>query len=92
MTGQFPLSLDQLPYRRPARVSAVQWSALSAPEERRLRNLGLDDGVVVETLHGGPFGRDPIAVRIGALTLAMRRVHARVIMVVAAEEGEASPA
>lgn len=92
MTGQFSFSLDRLPYRRPARVSAVDWAALSAPEERRLRNLGLDDGVAIEILHGGPFGRDPIAVRIGALTLAMRRAHARVIMVVAADGGEAAAA
>lgn len=75
------LRLDQLPYHRPATVSAVDWAVLTEPEQRRLRNLGLDEGVEVEALHGGPFGRDPIAVRIGRLTLAMRRVHARVIHV-----------
>jgi len=82
------LRLDQLPYHRPATVSGIDWSVLTEPEQRRLRNLGLDEGVEVETLHGGPFGRDPIAVRIGKMTLAMRRVHARVIHVSA----EALPA
>ena len=75
------LRLDQLPYRKTASVTAVEWSSLSEPEQRRLRNLGLDEGVEVEALHGGPFGRDPIAVRIGRMTLAMRRAHARTISV-----------
>jgi ferrous iron transport protein A len=79
------MTLDQLPYHRTAIVAEVDWAALTEPEQRRLRNLGLDEGVEVEALHGGPFGRDPIAVRIGRMTLAMRRVHARVIKVAEAE-------
>jgi len=75
------LRLHQLPYRQPATVSAVDWDVLSEPEQRRLRNMGLDEGVEVEALHGGPFGRDPLAVRIGRMTLAMRRIHARSIHV-----------
>jgi ferrous iron transport protein A len=75
------LRLDQLPYHSPATVTEVDWAALTEPEQRRLRNLGLDEGVEVEALHAGPFGRDPMAVRIGRMTLAMRRVHARVIHV-----------
>ena len=75
------LRLDQLAYHRPATVTSVDWAALTEGEQRRLRNLGLDEGVQVETLHGGPFGRDPLAIRIGRMTLAMRRVHARVIHV-----------
>jgi ferrous iron transport protein A len=83
------MTLDQLPYHRPAMVAGVDWTALTEPEQRRLRNLGLDEGVEVEALHGGPFGRDPIAVRIGRMMLAMRRVHARVIHVSAAASAEA---
>lgn len=75
------LRLDQLPRHRPAIVTAVDWGALSEPEQRRLRNMGLDEGVEVEALHAGPFGRDPIAVRVGRITLAMRRAHARAIEV-----------
>jgi len=81
MTASLTIPLDQLPYRRPAIVASVDWASLSQPEQRRLRNLGLDEGVEVEALHAGPIGRDPIAVRIGRLTLAMRRAHARVIAV-----------
>ena len=75
------LRLDQLGFNRPATVSAVDWTSMSEPEQRRLRNLGLDEGVEVEALHGGPFGRDPLAVRIGRTTLAMRRAHAQTIEV-----------
>ena len=73
--------LDQLPFKTPATVTGVAWDALTAPEARRLRNLGLDEGVTVEALHGGPFGRDPIAVRIGRMTVAIRRAHAETISV-----------
>jgi ferrous iron transport protein A len=73
--------LDQLAHSSPATVTGVDWNALSESEARRLRNLGLDEGVMVEALHAGPFGRDPIAVRIGRMTLAMRRVQAKLIHV-----------
>jgi ferrous iron transport protein A len=73
--------LDQLPFRIPAKVTAVQWDALTPAEARRLRNLGLDEGVTVEALHGGPIGRDPLAVRIGRMTVAIRRAHAETISV-----------
>jgi ferrous iron transport protein A len=86
------LRLDQLPYQRPATVASVDWSALTEPEQRRLRNLGLDEGVEVEALHGGPFGRDPMAVRIGRMTLAMRRVHARVVHVSEGAGADKAPA
>ena len=85
MTAAPTIPLDQLPYRRPAVVASVDWASLSQPEQRRLRNLGLDEGVEVEALHAGLIGRDPIAVRIGRLTLAMRRAHARVIAVTETE-------
>ena len=75
------LSLDQLPFRTPATVVSVQWTALTPAEAGRLRNLGLDEGVKVEALHGGPIGRDPLAIRIGRMTVAIRRAHARTISV-----------
>jgi ferrous iron transport protein A len=86
------LRLDQLPFRTPAIVTAIDWAALSDAEALRLRNLGLDEGVAVEALHAAPFGRDPIAVRIGRMTLALRRVHLRVITVIPGNEAAASPA
>lgn len=75
------LRLDELPFRTPATVTAIEWAVLTPAESRRLRNLGLDEGVMVEALHAGPFGRDPLAIRIGRMTVAMRRAHARAIEV-----------
>ena len=75
------LSLDKLPFRTPAVVTAIDWSRLSEADARRLRNLGFDEGVAIEALHGAPFGKDPLAIRIGRMTVAMRRAQAQVIMV-----------
>jgi ferrous iron transport protein A len=75
------LSLDQLPFRTPATVAAIDWPALSEADSRRLRNLGFDEGVEVEALHGAPFGGDPLAVRVGRMMVAVRRAQARAISV-----------
>lgn len=75
------MRLDQLPFHKPATVTAVHWESLTPSEAKRLRNLGLDEGVKVEALHGGPIGRDPLAVRIGRMTVAIRRAHAQTISV-----------
>jgi ferrous iron transport protein A len=78
------VSLDQLPYHVPATVTGIAWESLAQSDAKRLRNLGFDEGVAVEALHGAPFGRDPIAVRIGRMQVAIRRAQARTIMVEAA--------
>lgn len=76
------MRLDQLPLNQSARVSHVDWAALSINEGRRLREFGIDDGAEVETLHKGWFMfKDPIAVRIGRMTIAIRRAHAAAISV-----------
>jgi ferrous iron transport protein A len=75
------MTLDELPFRMPATVASVDWARLTASEAKRLRNLGLDEGVAVEALHRGPVGRDPLAVRIGRMMVAMRRNHAQAVLV-----------
>ena len=75
------LRLDQLAVGTKARVLSVDWSRLDPAESARLRNFGFDDGVTVEPLHLGPFGRDPIAIRVGRMTVAIRRKHAGAIKV-----------
>ena len=75
------LRLDQLPFRTPARVTAIDWESLADSDARRLRNLGFDEGVDVEALHGAPFGKDPLAVRVGRMLIAIRRVQASYILV-----------
>ena len=75
------VSLDQLPYDMPATVALIDWPSLAEGDAKRLRNLGFDEGVAIEALHGAPFGRDPLAVRIGRMMVALRRAQARCILV-----------
>jgi ferrous iron transport protein A len=74
--------LSDLPFSREATISAIDWAMLSERDGRRLRELGFDEGVAVEPLHaGGLVARDPIAVRIGRMTVAIRRAHACAVTV-----------
>ena len=76
------MRLDELPLRKAAHISTIDWSALGEAEGRRLRELGFDEGVAIETLHSGSiFGRDPIACRVGRMTVAIRRSQASAIHV-----------
>lgn len=84
------MRLDQLPHRTPASIAEIDWAALDSSDSRRLRNLGLDDGVEVETLHEAPFGKDPIALRVGRMTVAIRRAQARAVTVALPELGIAA--
>ncbi|MGV3512917.1 MAG: FeoA family protein [Novosphingobium sp.] len=71
------MTLDQLPIGTPARIASVDWSALVMEEAQRLRALGLDEGARVALAYRGVFsGRDPLAVEIGRMTVAIRRIHA----------------
>jgi ferrous iron transport protein A len=76
------ISLDQLDRGTRARVAAIDWDQLEDGEACRLKHFGFDEGVAVEALHLGPFGRDPIAVRVGRMTVAIRRKHACAVRVI----------
>ena len=82
--SSFALALDELALGASGRITDVDWSALGDGEACRLRHFGFDEGVTVEPLHTGPFGRDPLAVKVGRMTVAIRRNHARAIRVVPA--------
>jgi len=57
-------------------------SALSDVElESRLIELGFVEGAKVEILHEGIVGRDPIAVRVENVTIAVRRREAMAVIV-----------
>ena len=57
-------------------------STLSAIElESRLIELGFVEGARVEVLHEGIVGRDPIAVRVENVTIAVRRREAMAVIV-----------
>ncbi|MFZ0763257.1 FeoA family protein [Bradyrhizobium sp.] len=58
-------------------------SSLSALElESRLIELGFVEGARVKVLHEGIVGRDPIAIRIENVTVAVRRREAMAVVVV----------
>lgn len=44
--------------------------------ERRLLELGFVEGACVEVLHEGLFGRDPIAMKVDDMRVALRRHEA----------------
>ena len=76
------VTLDGLAIGAAARILAVDWPALAADEAKRLQALGIDEGVEIAIAHRGIFfGRDPLAVQIGSMTIALRRSHARAISV-----------
>lgn len=76
------MTLDGLEIGAPARIVAVDWAALAIDEAKRLQALGIDAGAEIELAHRGVFaGRDPLALRIGRMTIALRRSHAHAIEV-----------
>jgi len=76
------MTLDSLPIGQTARIAAVDWAVLADEEGQRLRALGLDAGAQVSVAHRGIFGgADPLAITIGRMTVALRRAHARAMLV-----------
>jgi ferrous iron transport protein A len=76
------MTLDGLPLNTRARIAAIEWARLAPEEAKRLRALGIDTGAEVEVANQGVFaGRDPIAIAIGRMTVALRRAHASAMTV-----------
>lgn len=74
------MRLDQLPLRRPGRIASVDWAGLGDAQAKRLREMGVDDGVEVEALHRAAL-LGPIACRIGRMVVALRRGQAAAVRV-----------
>ena len=82
--GHSPLGHARRGFR--GRIHAIEVTESSgglscAEVETRLIELGFMEGAVVEILHEGAFGRDPIAVRVNQSTIALRRREAMSIFV-----------
>ncbi|AKH43975.1 ferrous iron transport protein A [Altererythrobacter atlanticus] len=76
------MTLDMLPPLHRAEIISVDWSRLDPEEGKRLRALGIDAGARVAVAHRGIFGgRDPIALIVGRMTIALRRAHAAAMTV-----------
>lgn len=61
-------------------IQAVD-ASLGEELERRLLEMGFVEGARIEVLHEGAFGRDPLAVRLDDMRVALRRREARAVAV-----------
>lgn len=76
------MTLDLLPHGASATITRVAWDDIPREDAQRLRALGLDEGAEVSIAHRGVlWGRDPLAVTIGRMTVALRRSHAAAMTV-----------
>jgi len=76
------MTLDQLDRGQRATVLSVDWANLAPEDAKRLQAMGLDAGARVAVAHRGVFGgTDPLAVIVGRMTVAVRRVHAAAMTV-----------
>jgi ferrous iron transport protein A len=78
------VSLAALERRRRAVVRAVGRAADGTTNgiiERRLLEIGFEEGRETEVRHVSPIGDDPIAVRIDQLSIAIRRSEAAFVLV-----------
>lgn len=76
------LRLDQLAIGQSAIVSRLDPDLLGEVALRRLRAMGFSEGTRVEPVHRGVMlGSDPIAIRAGRMTLAIRAAQAAAIEV-----------
>ena len=67
------MQLDHLPLNRAAVIRAIDWDVLPDQEGHRLRSLGFEPGVTIEAMHKGILmWRDPLAARVGRMTVALR--------------------
>lgn len=49
--------------------------------EERLLEIGFEEGAEIKILHEGPISRDPMAVRVGQMTIALRRMEAHAVRI-----------
>ncbi len=77
------LALTDLPLGTPARVLGLRMAHAEAPAElhKRLAELGFLPGEAVRVVARGFLSREPLAVRIGTGTFALRRFEAACVRV-----------
>lgn len=73
------MNLDQAPLSTVWRVSRVQVPAGLHVQARQLEEIGFLPGEPVSIMSRGLLGGDPLAVRVGLSTFALRRDEARCI-------------
>ena len=74
------MRLDNLPLNTPASITQIDWQALGEAGARRLKGFGFEPGITIESIHAA-LGKGPIALRIGRMTVALRRDQAAAVSV-----------
>jgi ferrous iron transport protein A len=65
-----------------ARITTIRsFDNQQLPLTRRLMQLGFNAGIDIEILHEGYPKRDPLSVRVGNHTIALRRTEAHLVNV-----------
>jgi ferrous iron transport protein A len=81
-----PPSLADLPLGAPGRVVGIRQAGASREARElalRLLEIGFMEGESVRVIAQGHPGREPIAVRVGGTTFALRRFEAEQVLVAA---------
>ena len=73
------MTLAELPKTVFARITGFKTEDKEL--ETRLREIGFAEGDMVEALHFGLFGRNPMSVRLNGALIALRRPEASAVMV-----------
>jgi len=73
--------LDSIPLQSPHVIHEVAYPADGTPRTQRLEELGFLPGERVEVLTRGRPGGDPLAIRVGHSTFALRRAEAACVRV-----------
>ena len=77
------LTLDCLARGETAVITAIDRGGVDPATADRVHEMGFDEGVEVELLHRAPLG-DPIMLRVGTMSVALRRRLAAMITVASA--------
>lgn len=75
------IPLNQLRRGQEAVVVTVLGDLAHDAITQRLYEMGFEPGINVELTHVGPFGGDPLAVKVGTMTVALRKAEAAQIVV-----------
>ncbi len=73
------MTLRELAKHKPARI--IGFKTDDSDKETRLREIGFAEGDIVEALHFGLFGRNPMSVRLNGALIAMRSAEAQAVLV-----------
>ena len=81
MKTSLPTSLDQIPLGSARIVDHLEAPAASSEWVRWLEEIGFMPGERVMLMARGAFGGDPLVVRVGLSTFALRRAEAACVHV-----------